>query len=114
MDRVDVDVVLEQVREALAGEDWNQAVALVEALRPPDQRQARFHTCIHERVLGYQVKWRSSRVDFRCSKRCEYLYAFKAQATQVGMQLRRPLTFRNRNHNQVDTQTPHNIFKSLG
>jgi len=37
MERVDVDVILEQVREALAGEDWNQAVALVEALRPPDQ-----------------------------------------------------------------------------
>jgi magnesium transporter len=37
MDRVDVDAILEQVRDALAGEDWNQAVALVEALRPPDQ-----------------------------------------------------------------------------
>ena len=34
---VDVDAILEQVREALAGGDWNQAVALVEALRPPDQ-----------------------------------------------------------------------------
>jgi magnesium transporter len=37
MDRVDVDVILDQVREALAKENWNQAVALVEALRPPDQ-----------------------------------------------------------------------------
>jgi magnesium transporter len=37
MDRVDVDAILDQVREALAEEDWNQAVALVEALRPPDQ-----------------------------------------------------------------------------
>ncbi len=37
MDYVDVDAILEQVREALAGGDWNQAVALVEALRPPDQ-----------------------------------------------------------------------------
>jgi magnesium transporter len=37
MDRIDIDAVLDQVREALAQEDWNQAVALVEALRPPDQ-----------------------------------------------------------------------------
>ncbi|MEE8392237.1 MAG: magnesium transporter [Anaerolineae bacterium] len=37
MDRVDVDTILDQVREALAKEDWNQAVELVEALRPPDQ-----------------------------------------------------------------------------
>ena len=37
MDRVDVDVILEQVRKALAEGNWNQAVALVEALRPPDQ-----------------------------------------------------------------------------
>ncbi|MCK4473092.1 MAG: hypothetical protein KAW49_15025, partial [Anaerolineae bacterium] len=37
MDLVDVDSTLVQVREALAEEDWNQAVALVEALRPPDQ-----------------------------------------------------------------------------
>ena len=37
MNRVDVDVILEQVREALAEGNWNQAAALVEALRPPDQ-----------------------------------------------------------------------------
>jgi len=37
MDRVDIDAILEHVREALAEENWNQAVALVEALRPPDQ-----------------------------------------------------------------------------
>ncbi len=37
MDRVNVDAILDQVRDALAGENWNQAVALVEALRPPDQ-----------------------------------------------------------------------------
>jgi len=37
MKRVYVDAILEQVQEALAGEDWDQAVALVEALRPPDQ-----------------------------------------------------------------------------
>ena len=34
---MDIDVVLEQVRDALTKEDWKQAVALVEALRPPDQ-----------------------------------------------------------------------------
>jgi len=37
MDLVDVDATLSQVREALAEEDWDRAVALVEALRPPDQ-----------------------------------------------------------------------------
>jgi magnesium transporter len=37
MDPVDVDTLLEQVREALAEQNWNRAVALVEALRPPDQ-----------------------------------------------------------------------------
>jgi magnesium transporter len=37
MDRVDIDAILDQVREALAKEDWNHAVTLVEALRPPDQ-----------------------------------------------------------------------------
>jgi len=37
MDHVQVDNILEQVREALSKSDWNQAVALVEALRPPDQ-----------------------------------------------------------------------------
>jgi magnesium transporter len=37
MNPIDVDTTLDQVREALAQGDWNQAVALVEALRPPDQ-----------------------------------------------------------------------------
>ncbi len=39
MDLVDADAILDQVRNALAREDWNQAVALVEALRPPDQAE---------------------------------------------------------------------------
>jgi magnesium transporter len=34
---MDIDAVLEQIRDALTKEDWSQAVALVEALRPPDQ-----------------------------------------------------------------------------
>ncbi len=37
MDLLDIDTTLEQVREALAEGNWNQAAALVEALRPPDQ-----------------------------------------------------------------------------
>ncbi len=37
MEQANVDTILEQVRNALAVGDWNQAVALVEALRPPDQ-----------------------------------------------------------------------------
>jgi len=37
MDIIDIDTILERVREALAKEDWDRAVALVEALRPPDQ-----------------------------------------------------------------------------
>jgi len=37
MNTIDIETALELVREALAGEDWDQAVALVEALRPPDQ-----------------------------------------------------------------------------
>ena len=37
MDYVDVDATLEAVREAVSEEDWDQAVALVEALRPRDQ-----------------------------------------------------------------------------
>ena len=37
MNPADVDIILEQVRKALDREDWNQAVSLVEALRPPDQ-----------------------------------------------------------------------------
>jgi magnesium transporter len=32
-----MNVVLNEVREALTDEDWDRAVALVEALRPPDQ-----------------------------------------------------------------------------
>ena len=34
---MDIDIVLEKIRDALTKEDWNQAAALVEALRPPDQ-----------------------------------------------------------------------------
>jgi magnesium transporter len=37
MDQVDIDVLLGEVRAALAAGDWHRAVALVEALRPPDQ-----------------------------------------------------------------------------
>jgi len=37
MSPIDIDTTLDQVREALAQGDWRQAVALVEALRPPDQ-----------------------------------------------------------------------------
>ena len=37
MEAVDVDATLEQVRAALAAGRWDQAVGLVEALRPPDQ-----------------------------------------------------------------------------
>jgi magnesium transporter len=37
MERVDIDVILEEVRQALAGGEWGRAAALVEALRPPDQ-----------------------------------------------------------------------------
>lgn len=37
MNTVDIDVLLLRVREALAVEDWDQAVGLVQALRPPDQ-----------------------------------------------------------------------------
>ena len=33
----DMNVILDEVREALTAEDWDRAVALVEALRPPDQ-----------------------------------------------------------------------------
>ncbi len=33
----DMNVVLDEVRDALTAEDWDRAVALVEALRPPDQ-----------------------------------------------------------------------------
>mgnify|MGYP000537959681 FL=1 len=34
---VDIDLLLSQVRAALAAGDWEQAVRLIEALRPPDQ-----------------------------------------------------------------------------
>jgi magnesium transporter len=37
MNLTDIETTLELVREALAKEDWAQAAALVEALRPPDQ-----------------------------------------------------------------------------
>ena len=37
MEAIDVDAVVEQVRLALASGQWDDAVALVEALRPPDQ-----------------------------------------------------------------------------
>ncbi|MDY6875634.1 MAG: magnesium transporter [Chloroflexota bacterium] len=37
LDPVNIDFTLAQVREALTKKDWDQAVALVEALRPPDQ-----------------------------------------------------------------------------
>ncbi len=34
---IDIEKVLDRVRQALAESDWNRAVDLVEALRPPDQ-----------------------------------------------------------------------------
>jgi magnesium transporter len=37
MAAIDIEEVLDKVREALSESDWNRAVALVEALRPPDQ-----------------------------------------------------------------------------
>ncbi len=37
MELLNVDAILEQVRQALAEGDWSHAVALVEGLRPPDQ-----------------------------------------------------------------------------
>ncbi len=37
MDYADIDNILEQVRIAISANDWDRAVALVEALRPPDQ-----------------------------------------------------------------------------
>jgi magnesium transporter len=37
VETTDMNVVLNEVREALTDEDWDRAVALVEALRPPDQ-----------------------------------------------------------------------------
>jgi magnesium transporter len=37
MNPIDVDMTLEQVREALSRGEWKHAVALVESLKPPDQ-----------------------------------------------------------------------------
>lgn len=37
INQADLETILAQVREALTHDDWDQAVALVEALRPPDQ-----------------------------------------------------------------------------
>lgn len=39
MHTTDIDTLLEQLREALIRDDWNSAVNLVEALRPPDQAE---------------------------------------------------------------------------
>jgi len=39
MRTTDIDTLLEQLREALIRDDWNSAVNLVEALRPPDQAE---------------------------------------------------------------------------
>lgn len=37
MKQAEVEVILNQVREALTKDDWSEAIQLVEALRPPDQ-----------------------------------------------------------------------------
>jgi len=37
VDITDINIVLDEVREALTAQDWDRAVDLVEALRPPDQ-----------------------------------------------------------------------------
>ncbi|MGD1995269.1 MAG: magnesium transporter [Anaerolineae bacterium] len=37
MEQIDIDVILAEVRAALAAGEWDRAMALVEALRPPDQ-----------------------------------------------------------------------------
>jgi magnesium transporter len=37
VDITDINMVLDEVRDALTAEDWDRAVNLVEALRPPDQ-----------------------------------------------------------------------------
>lgn len=37
IDLTNLDEILDEVREALTTEDWDRAVSLVEALRPPDQ-----------------------------------------------------------------------------
>ena len=42
MERVDTDAILDEVNTALSSGDWNRAVKLIEALRPPDQAEI-FH-----------------------------------------------------------------------
>ena len=42
MERVDTDAILDEVNTALSSGDWNRAVELIEALRPPDQAEV-FH-----------------------------------------------------------------------
>lgn len=37
VDITDINLILDEVRDALTAEDWDRAVNLVEALRPPDQ-----------------------------------------------------------------------------
>jgi magnesium transporter len=37
VEKTDINILLEEVREALTAENWDRAVDLVEALRPPDQ-----------------------------------------------------------------------------
>jgi len=39
VDRVDTDAILENVNRALSAGDWDRAVNLIEALRPPDQAE---------------------------------------------------------------------------
>ncbi len=39
MERQDVDIALQEIRDALDAQDWDRAAALVEALRPPDQAE---------------------------------------------------------------------------
>ena len=39
MERQDVDIALQEIREALDARDWDRAASLVEALRPPDQAE---------------------------------------------------------------------------
>ena len=42
LDQINIEDVLERLREALSGEDWDRAVNLVEAMRPADQADV-FH-----------------------------------------------------------------------
>jgi magnesium transporter len=37
VDITDINLILDEVRNALTAEEWDRAVNLVEALRPPDQ-----------------------------------------------------------------------------